>query len=305
MNKKLFIFYMAFAVSSFANQVDNLKVKPIESHKLTTEKPTNIFVHGTLFSPFAWLVHWLDCPLGLCHAQVQGNKFVMGKIPYILNSVSPQLYPLDNFFLFGWSGKLSFDSRKEDARHFYQSIKNLKGPKVVIAHSHGCNLVLNSAKVAEEHSDKDFVIDKLILLAPPVQQVTASLISSKVFKKVISLYSVADLTQVMDPQGLYPETKSLGFNKLFSERIFDPSPNLVQAQVLINGQHPGHLDFILEGFLKHVPEILQFLERIELDPKLKNKDGYYIINSSFNDTPVLVSKDKLQKYSPRCRGFHN
>ena len=122
-----------------------------------------------------------------------------------------------------------------------------EGPKTLIAHSHGCNVALYLAELAKSGEFKDLVIDRLILLACPVQLATAHLVGSPIFKRVFSFYSTADLGQIIDPQGLYNETKKISKDSkkppLFSQRLFDDSPNLVQARILMNRQSPGHMSF--------------------------------------------------------------
>jgi len=55
-------------------------------------------------------------------------------------------------------------------------------PKVtLISHSHGGNVALNLAAIAEKESPLS--IERLILLACPVQQETAALVDAPMFKK--------------------------------------------------------------------------------------------------------------------------
>jgi len=249
---------------------------------------TTIFVHGTLFG-LSWLVQQFDCPLGLTPALTQGNKYVLGRIPYVLNSAAPALFPLNKFYLWGWNGALSFEARKETSHDLYHSMKHIIGPKTIIGQSHGCNVILNLAKVAREHHDKDFSIDQLILLAGPVQDATSHLVTSPLFKKVFSLYSAEDLMQVLDPQGLYKETKKLKKKtSFFSQKLFKPSPNLVQAEIIINGKSPSHLDFIIEKFMKHLPNIIDLLDSVTQNSSDYEK-FHYKINIPLIGKPHLVN----------------
>ena len=242
--------------------------------------PVTIFVHGTLFPLIDVVIHTFDVPLGLTPALVQGNKFYMGKIPFILHQSCPEQFPLETFYLFGWSGKLCFRARKNAAHDLYSTIKKFVGhPITLIAHSHGGNVVLNLPAVAYEQGDTLFSIDRLILLANPVQVVTSQFAASPVFKQVFSFYSRGDRTQTMDPQGLYRQWgKAASMQRLvFSQRTFIPSPNLIQIGTVIHKKRPGHLDFIAPRFLKHLPFMLTLFPLLAHDARIKNREQHFAI----------------------------
>lgn len=269
----------------------------LQANEQNNIKPVTVFVHGTLFhSWLSWIVHELDCPLGLNLAIKHGNKYVMGKIPYILSQAAPEKYPLETFYMFGWSGELSFEERQESAHDLYHELKKIKGPITIIGHSHGGNVSLNLAQIAQDHNDKEFIIDELILLACPVQQVNAHLVKSKIFKKVFSLFSSVDWEQVGDPQGLYEETKKLNRPvNLFSERTFTPCENLMQAQIFLSGQSPRHQDFIFQPLLKRMTEIINLLEKTN-----SNKEICFV-NVPFNQPPHFAPKKEVKFFTPRRR----
>jgi len=147
----------------------------------------------------------------------------------------------------------------------------------MITHSHGGNVALYMAKIKKEFTTP-ITIDELILLACPVQQKTVNLIKDDLFKQIYSLYSKADLIQVLDPQGIYAIKSKLqgkkSINKrktpLFSKRRFPVQDNLKQAKIRINGRAISHLDFILKTFLRHLSEILAELRKSTVQrPSLK------------------------------------
>jgi pimeloyl-ACP methyl ester carboxylesterase len=221
-----------------------------------------VFIHGTLPPALDKLVHYFDIPWGLTPAHVQGNKYYMGRIPFILSNADPELFPLEKFYLYGWSGNLDFISRKQAAYTLYHSIKQMnknKSPITLIGHSHGGNVALNLAAVAAEHNDQDFIIDKLILLAVPIQQATAQYSNSPVFKKIYSLYSPTDIIQVLDPQGLYTTQTT---DRLFSARTLDQeqAQQAIQASLSINTHDPGHMSFISADFMRLLPLIVHTLD---------------------------------------------
>jgi len=258
----IFIFFLiAFSLNSLYSQdstLENTNQTPLSID--SQNQPSTIFIHGTLFG-LSWLVRLFECPLGLTPAALLANRYVLGRIPYILHQASAQ-YPIDKSYLWGWHGELSFKARKSSAHKLYHKLQHITGKKRIIGQSHGCNIALNLAKVAQLHKDNNFAIDQLVLLAGPVQEVNSHLVNSPVFKKIFSLYSSDDLIQILDPQGLYEETQRTKSDpKLFSERIFKPAPNLVQAEITMSAGAVSHADFLSEKFLKHLPDIIELLDQ--------------------------------------------
>ena len=234
-----------------------------------------ILIHGTLFSNALIpqpTTGWLGIkPASLCGPTVKRISKYLGTSP-------------DSCYFFRWSGKLSPQERKKAARHLASLIRTHTGPIRLICHSHGCNVALLLAELdlPAQH------IEKLILLAPPVQKSTSHLVASPLFKKVISLYSTGDLLQVADPQGLQSKNKE----SLFSKRLFDESPNLIQARILIDRRSPSHIDFILTRFLKKLSAIITLLEEANLSE--------CIVNIPPGDRPPqVVHKDEVA-YLPRA-----
>jgi len=272
-----FILSLLLANLFFSCSYCQIPIDPFKSeNQLVSDNPhTTIFVHGTLFF-LSWLVRLFDCPLGLTPAH-QAYGPCLGKIPHILNKSNPCMFPLNQFYLWGWHGQLSFESRMSAAHKLYHSLRRLSGPKTIIGQSHGCNVILNLAQIAKEHHDKNFLIDRLILLAGPVQEANAHLVTSPMFKKVFSLYSSADLLQILDPQGLYSETRQFkNSTKFFSEKLFKPAPNLVQAEIVIMDKGPSHMDFLTEKFIKHLPDIIELLDNATQNPADYNNFNFKI-----------------------------
>lgn len=155
----------------------------------------------------------------------------------ILGTTAPILFEQQYFYSFGWSGKLNQIARKNAAQDLFNGLKHLHydilknnghAPEfILISHSHGGNVVLHLAEINDPDGFKP-LISKAILLACPVQKNTSHLISSAIFKRIYSLHSHTDMVQIADMQGLHRKHNRRPF---FSERHFDPHPQLVQASI--------------------------------------------------------------------------
>ncbi len=261
-------------------------------------RSATIFVHGTLYPGIDLLIHALDCPLGLVPAKVQGPKYIHGRIGYLLSEHGPEQFSLDSFYLFGWSGRFSFDARKRAARQLYHSLKHFTGPITVIGHSHGANIGLLLAEVAAENGDTDFSVDRLVLMACPVQDVTKHLVKSPVFKKVVSFYSPGDFDQTKDPQFFYEITRDYMAKTgkkvpILSGRMFDPSPNLIQRRILLGRRNIQHLEYIYTAFLTRLPAVLDLIDKSVKRKQLNDHDHEYMINVPMDESAppeLLVSR---------------
>ena len=146
-----------------------------------------------------------------------------------------------------------------------------------------------------------FTIDRLILLAPPVQEATAHLVHSPVFKRVYTCYSTADLVQIADPQGIYKEMQAHEGNlPLFSKRTYTPGLNLTQAQIVIRDQGPSHRDFISPHFFGQLPQIIKLLdsaqalgkEHVTINVPFQGQAPHLIENTQ---EPIHQSSNKHQR----------
>lgn len=255
---------------------------------VSQNKPTTFFVHGTYLPLFTPILH-LDCKDGVSHPSEYSPKDFLPQIGQILHKLNSDRFPLESFFLFGWSGKLSVKARKKAAYDLYKTLRQRPHPINLIGHSHGCNVALNLAAIVQEEQDTNFYIDTLILLAGPVQEVTKEYTKSSIFRKIISFYSEGDMFQVIDPQGLKPDVrqKKLIEHPLFSERVWPESAHITQVKVLFDGINPWHLDFLLEKFIKFLPSILDALAKAEV----VDKSGYYSVDIATKDETITLTKN--------------
>lgn len=273
---------------------------PIEV-KNNNVKNITIFVHGTHFSELLTkaLKPVLFVPKKLTKAsELDKNCYVKWFIDKA-SFADPIQFPIDYFYAIGWSGILSSQERLKAAQNLYNELiiltddlrSNQIEPRItIIGHSHGGNVALNLAKVNNQNIEKlgmdeiqthpasrvdfapaktvsrdnliNFKINKLVLLATPVQEETEKFIENDIFNKVYSLYSKADMIQVLDPQGLQNAKSSF-----FSHRRFKHHEKLKQAKVKINNRAILHEEFIFYNFPKILPELLDFMDKCIFDDR--------------------------------------
>jgi pimeloyl-ACP methyl ester carboxylesterase len=219
-----------------------------------------VWVHGThfWFNKLSKTIRGQDEGLHSA-ATVPENYLYRWLIADKLSKMNPTEFPLEHFHFFCWSGQLSFEQRQKAAERLAGDLAQLQSaylkkygvpPHItLITHSHGGNVALNIAT-----QENKTAIDRLVLLAVPVQQRTVSYIHDPIFKKVYSFYSTHDFIQRGDPQGLYSETeeeKKVQQKKpLFSDRTFPATPSsLVQARVKFKGPGPFHVSYLFSTFL--------------------------------------------------------
>lgn len=250
--------------------------------------PATIFVHGTTFAGLSRLLFHNPKRSGLFRytfGPAQGRK----RLAQVLHEAAPKEFPGESFYKYYWNGHLTMEDRQHAAENLQRYLKGHPGPITLIAHSHGCNVALYLAELAKK--DSSLSIDRLILLAPPVQQATKELVRSSCFKKVYSFYSTGDLMQVADPQGIYQGLKSGTF---FSERTYPKAPHLIQARVLVHGQSPGHRDFIMPTFFKHLPQLITVLDEAHKN----GQDTIMVTIPSLSAQPYPIDKTTQGNYTP-------
>ena len=269
------------------------------------EERATIFIHGTKESLISKIIHKIDYPYGVVQASTIQTNSVLARIAHTLSNACPEEFTLDNFYFYGWHGKLTFPSRTNAAKRLYNIIKDYKGHLTIMTHSHGCSVALYLAHLAEKDQNSSFKVDRLILLAPPVQVVTKHLIHAPTFKEVYTFYSTADFLQVGDPQGLYwesyaytPADTKIPF---LSARTFDPAPNIVQTRVMLDRQSPGHLGIMLSRFIKHIPRLIQMVHEKATHGGYELCRNFYTINIPPCGLPpeFMSTNDLKGTYVPR------
>lgn len=234
------------------------------SHSHAKITPTiNVWIHGTRLFSRPVFEEIFNGKASLKPISCMPEESKLKKISFSICKRKPHEFCYDHFYVFGWSGKLSFNTRYETSKALYDQLKDLSqsyehqfgsAPRIrLITHSHGGNVALNLAY--SKGTDTSLCIDELILLACPVQAQTKHLIYDPIFKKIISLYSSLDIIQIIDPQGLYKN--HIKPSSWFSERCFPPCDKLHQVKIRMNKRALTHYEFTDEAFLEHLPHIIQ------------------------------------------------
>jgi hypothetical protein len=244
-------------------------------------KPSiNIWIHGTRLLPKGMFKNFFFSKSGLHHYAEIDEKYHQYQIAQTLINSDPALFPAATFYLFGWSGALSFKERENAARTLYADLKPIREEYIktygckphirIVSHSHGGNIALLLDQV-KDPSDTTFFIDELVLLACPVQTQTMHYACAPTFGKVYSLYSMLDVLQIVDPQGLQKE-KSDQHVPLFSERFFPRNEKIEQVAIKINDRSIMHIEFVKLKFLAHIPAILAEIEHWHTLSKLSEHE---------------------------------
>ena len=224
-----------------------------------------------------------SCKPGLHKATDLDLQYYQYTLAKELAAAAPKQFPWEHFYIFGWSGKLDPEERKNSSYELFCALKTLcltyeekfgSRPKInIITHSHGGNVALGMAAINTTNEFR-LSIDKLIMLAVPVQQHTQNFIKSNMFARIYSIHSHADVIQVLDPQGLHPFFDIHNFSDLknvftknnhrplLSQRHFKVHPKIAQAQICWKNGIPwspiqGPLDSV---YLKPIKTALRRLD---------------------------------------------
>jgi len=249
--------------------------------------PITIWVHGTLMFRKPIYHHIFDNKSCLMPVVSFPHDHHFRLLASAIAEHDPEHFPLEEFYIFGWSGKLQNYERKDAAHKLFHEITALRAhykekygcePIIrIIAHSHGGNVVLNMAKIKAIH--EPFRIKSLILLACPVQEKTMHLISTYMFERVYSLYSSLDMIQILAPQFKRTcNTKCLNSRHKrhycippFSSRLFPAYSHITQTKIKINDFPISHTRFSTKEFTALLPTILQKLDSWHLESLAAHK----------------------------------
>lgn len=241
-----------------------------DSHEQSSP-PITVWVHGTRFIRRPIFHTFFKSKASLRLAKEMDSRYYLHKISVALSKAAPNLFPLDSFYLFGWSGKLSTTIRQNAAKVLYSELAKLsaaykkkygKDPIIrLITHSHGGTVALNMAKLKKP--PHPFHIEELVLMACPVQTSTKRYVEDNLFRHTTALYSSLDMVQVLAPQITYNFFRTRKGNirsrmhwPPFSRRCFEAHPKLAQVKLKMNGRALFHTEFTSQHFVKVLAHIL-------------------------------------------------
>lgn len=248
-------------------------IASLEKTHQCEDPAVTIWIHGTRLLPKNMFQRYFFCKQGLHHFSELDSYYHIHKIAATISASDPALFPAQTFYLFGWSGLLSFKEREAAAHDLYVALKKVREeykmnyghePTIrIIAHSHGGNVALLLEKVKDEE-DTSFCITDLILLACPVQSQTMHYAASPTFGKVYSLFSLLDVMQVVDPQGLQKESK-MEKVPLFSQRYFPHHEKIEQVAIKKNNRSIMHIEFIQLNFVAQLPYLISEINKWRIE----------------------------------------
>lgn len=245
--------------------------------------PFTVWIHGTRLLKNSTFKNVFESKAQLQKINALKKRTYLKTIAETLCSHNPAQFSYETFYVFGWSAKLKAHAREQSAYILYEQLlahiedyKQKYGatPYIrMITHSHGGNIALNLAKVAQKEK-KDIIIDELVLLACPVQLNTQNFLKDPLFKKVYAFYSSLDFVQVLAPQ-IYHKSSCERDGKIttqrhipiFSGRQFPEHTKLIQAKIRMNGRGLFHNEFIEKPFLSILPRLLTELDTWQIEPE--------------------------------------
>lgn len=260
----IFLTLLNCGISMFSKEIGVVE-------KVTKDHSITIFVHGTYparkalqYSFGRFLIY---CPQGLSLAKNLPSYYHFNKMAHGCVELNPQLYSLDQFYIFGWESEHIYDHvRVQAAIDLIKQLQNLVVvyyqkhhviPKIrLLGFSHGGNVVLHTANYLPLVVNQQSVEIEVWIFGTPVQHVNKNLVNSKNFSKVYSFYSAKDWVQRMDPQGL--RNSSISIKKFWSDRMFDLADRCIQVEFTVNGQPISHIYY--RSIFKYFPLIQQMTE---------------------------------------------
>jgi len=256
--------------------IEALSFEEIDKQVPTHNSDITVFIHGTkLLMRSSYYKHFGGKPR-LKQACAFSPDTKIDRLLKQLSFVAPDMFPYDNLYCFGWSGKLSVKERNNvthvlydqlvEISHTYYLTHRRKPTICLICHSHGGNIALSLACIHAQ-KQKNLTIDALITLACPVQLSTKNFVDCPLFKQVYSFYSTFDFVQVIAPEivhYVHNEQGELICKKPcwfpFSSRRFDERPHVKQARIKMNKHAVLHSCFTKADFLQTLPQLMHAVD---------------------------------------------
>lgn len=271
-NKKKFLFILIIAgLTQFAASFDGPGAK-------ASRPQITVWIHGTTVRAILPIktarFHFSSKLMNFKELRPGSQAY---KRAILLAEGNSKLFPVEQFYLFRWNGMLDDHERFSAAKELYHELltkirevekETGQYPDIkIIAHSHGGNIALYLAQLNDENNG-NLKIEKLILLACPVQDSTASFAQHKIFNQIYAFYSKTDLIQVLALQK---------FRK-FAKRKFDqPNKNLVHIRTRWAKYDLFHNDFKSITFASKLPDALKQIDHQIFNTNQNNSQKEYLL----------------------------
>lgn len=267
----------------------------------------SVYVHGTLFNwrnllatiPMAAELTYV--PDGLTPVKDLEENAVANCLARDFCKRDGKRFVYNNFYAFGWSGKLSVEERNKSSKFLAEELVKLIDQREaefgirpilrIVTFSHGGNVAFALAK----YLPKDVSVE-LVCIGCPIQPESEDLVESDCFSKVYVISSLNDIVQVSDPVNIYRNMRRDDAKQLLSKRFFDHDLGKIkQACVSVNGTYLGHIE-LFQLFNKHVPAVLNRLDKLSDVHGTKKlyfdvTDKYFRFLNGMNFLQVLQGQD--------------
>lgn len=210
------------------------------------------------------------------------------------------IYDNNHIYLFGWSGDFTPEARATAATHLYQELENLTilyaqhygtcPPLVLVTHSHGGNVALECAAI---HNGQ-VIIEKLVLLACPVQEKTKPYTQSPLFKKIYSIHSDKDYFQILDMQGFHPVWQA--FEAALKSSSLEPIKQIWRS-------HNRSAKILSERHFPHQSNLKQACIEWKKDSMRWSIKDLCIIEPFLSEKSIHKLQANLQSYDCKERGL--
>lgn len=239
-------------------------------------------------------------PLGLHNLLTVDPDLHVSTIARALLEIDHLSCDPEHIYLFGWSGGFTPEARTSAGLHLYQELKNITNkyierygvcaPITIVSHSHGGNVALESVAAY----DNSVTIEKLILLACPVQEKTKPYTTSPLFKHIYSIHSDKDYFQVLDMQGFHPVWNA--FETAFKAASLEP---IKKAWLT----HNRPTKILSERHFPHQPNLKQACIEWHKNTNKWSTQDLCIVQPFLSETTIQKLQKNLQSYDKKERGL--
>lgn len=211
-----------------------------------------------------------------------------------------------SYALFGWSGKLDNEQRKKAGFILYQTLIDLQEQYIaqhgalpsfeLVGHSHGGNVCLWLAEAEKEYK-KGLIVERLSLLATPLQKEIIENFSSSCFKKIDSFYSWGDKIQGADIFSTKSRKSYQRIQDLQNAYQFSCGAHIKDIQLMVesNAKKVDHVNLWYLGRGTQLQPYLSLLPVVTYLPFIyshidRRQDSHIVLDFSINKSNGFTIK---------------